>query len=241
MHTTQSASLILAIVVLSAVAPAQSRVVNRDHLWKQRCDSAGITYPPSGGIAFVAWKEQKLLEVWGRMRGEPYVLLHVYDVCRQSGTIGPKRMQGDAQVPEGMYMVTRFNPVSAFHLSLGINYPNPGDRRQATGYPAGGDIYIHGNCVSAGCLAMTDRCIEEIYWIAHRVRRTTIPVLMFPTNDASRWSQLLGDSTAARHPSLHRFWTSLKPLHDAWLTERLVPAHAFDDEGLYLLQPRRRR
>jgi len=42
-----------------------------------------------------------------------------------SGKLGPKRQQGDMQIPEGFYHISGFNPASNFYLSLRINYPNP--------------------------------------------------------------------------------------------------------------------
>lgn len=235
MRTITPLSAFLLLVVLTAGAVAQARVVNRDRLWQQRCDSIDIPYPPPG-IALVAYKQQKLLEIWARGRDGAHVLLATYPICQASGELGPKRMQGDGQVPEGMYQIVRFNPVSTFHLSLGINYPNAGDRKQSAEVPPGGDIYIHGNCVSAGCLAMTDPGIEEIYWLAHRLRRTRIPVLVFPTNDAAGWARLGSDSTAANSATRHRFWSSLKPLHEAWITSRRIPSFTFDADGLYVLR-----
>ena len=46
----------------------------------------------------------------------------------QSGTTGPKRAEGDYQVPEGFYYINEFNPNSKYHLSLGLNYPNASDK-----------------------------------------------------------------------------------------------------------------
>lgn len=223
------------LFVVASPAEAQRRVVNRDAVWQQRCDSVGITYPPPG-IALVAYKKQKLLEVWAKHRDGTHTLLHTYPICYASGHEGPKRVEGDMQVPEGMYVVNRYNPVSSYHLSLGINYPNTGDRKQSAGRDPGGQIYIHGSCVSIGCLAMTNPFIEEIYWLANRLRRTTIPVLIFPTNDASSWARSLSSASAPLDSSLHRFWSSLKPLHDAWLADRRMPAYTFDSDGLYLLR-----
>jgi murein L,D-transpeptidase YafK len=235
---TNTHLFLVSLAVLSVVASsaeAQRRVVNRDAVWQQRCDSLGISYPPPG-IALVAYKEQNLLEVWAMNRNGVHTLLHTYPICRASGDPGPKRVQGDGQVPEGMYVITRFNPVSSYHLSLGINYPNAGDRKRSAGLNPGGDIYIHGSCVSIGCLAMTNPFIEEIYWIANRLRRTTIPVLMFPTNDALSWSRHLSTASASIDSTRHRFWTSLKPLHDTWLANRRIPSYTFDADGLYVLR-----
>ena len=75
---------------------------------------------------------------------------------------------------EGTYLIDRRNPNSEFHLSLGINYPRDADRRSAkeAGVSPGGDIFIHGRPWknrkggrdwTAGCIAVTNREMEEIY------------------------------------------------------------------------------
>ena len=72
----------------------------------------------------------------------------------QSGTMGPKRLQGDYQVPEGFYYINEFNPNSNYHLHLGLNYPNASDKILSDSLRPGGDIYIHGSCVSIGCIPL---------------------------------------------------------------------------------------
>jgi murein L,D-transpeptidase YafK len=97
--------------------------------------------------------------------------------------LGPKNKQGDGQVPEGIYYIDRFNPSSNFFLSLGLNYPNKSDlKRCKTKFP-GGDIFIHGSCVSIGCLPMTDEQIKEIYMLSVLAKNNgqeAIPVYIFP-------------------------------------------------------------
>lgn len=88
---------------------------------------------------------------------------------------GHKNQEGDGRTPEGLYWIDRKNPRSAFHLSLGINYPNRQDMAfaMARGVQPGGDIFIHGEPVrarkgraadwTAGCIAVTNAEIEQIY------------------------------------------------------------------------------
>lgn len=92
---------------------------------------------------------------------------------------GDKQRQGDGRTPEGMFRIDRRNPQSAYHLSLGISYPQPEDvaRARAGGYNPGGDIFIHGqpNGVgglvtipydwTAGCIAVSDAAIETLWQI----------------------------------------------------------------------------
>jgi murein L,D-transpeptidase YafK len=101
----------------------------------------------------------------------------------QSGAMGPKRMEGDYQVPEGFYYINEFNPNSLYHLSLGLNYPNASDRILSDSSRPGNNIYIHGNCVSTGCIPISDVPIEELYYIASNVKaqgQDFIPVHVFP-------------------------------------------------------------
>lgn len=92
---------------------------------------------------------------------------------------GHKTQEGDRRTPEGAYRIAGRNPRSAYHLSLRISYPNEDDRMQAArrGVSPGGDIMIHGlpngfgwigrlhRWVdwTAGCIAVTDSEIEEIW------------------------------------------------------------------------------
>lgn len=131
-----------------------------------------------------AFKEEQYLELWAKnVDDKQYQLLRTYEVCNNSGGPGPKRKQGDLQVPEGFYQIDRFNPWSNYHLSLGINYPNKSDRKISSASKLGGDIFIHGNCVTIGCLPMTDDKMKEIYILAVEATnngQNTIPVSLFP-------------------------------------------------------------
>ena len=81
---------------------------------------------------------------------------------------GPRSRYGDRQAPEGFYTITReqMNPDSKYHLALNLGYPNAYDKAQQR---TGDFLMIHGKCKSAGCYAMTDALIEEIYAIAREV------------------------------------------------------------------------
>ena len=100
--------------------------------------------------------------------------LRRYDIDLGFSPVGHKRFQGDGRTPEGRYTITHRNPASRYHLSLGISYPAPADRRYAArhGRDPGGDIFIHGRGPlaqglgrdwTAGCIAVTDAEMEEIF------------------------------------------------------------------------------
>ena len=102
--------------------------------------------------------------------------LRAYPIGLGFTPVGHKRFEGDGRTPEGSYVIDRRNPDSLFHLSIGISYPNEADIAYAAaqGREPGGDIFIHGGPRpdidpvdlrdwTAGCIAVTDRQIEEVY------------------------------------------------------------------------------
>jgi murein L,D-transpeptidase YafK len=111
------------------------------------------------------YKKESELEVWKQTASGRYALLKSYPICRWSGQLGPKKTEGDRQVPEGFYSVgpSQLNPNSKYYLSFDVGYPNNFDQQLGR---AGGDIMVHGSCSSRGCFAMTDNQIAEIYAVA---------------------------------------------------------------------------
>ena len=141
---------------------------------------------PARYIYIRSFKYDSNLEVWVKNdKKEQFKLFKTYKVCALAGTLGPKRMQGDYQVPEGFYHINEFNPRSMYHLSLGLNYPNLSDRLLSDSLQPGGDIYIHGSCVTTGCIPVTDQYVEELYILAANAKnqgQDFIPVHIFPIN-----------------------------------------------------------
>lgn len=100
-------------------------------------------------------------------------VLKAYDIALGSAPSGHKQVEGDGRTPEGAYLIDRRNPNSRYHLSLGVSYPNVNDVVYAStmGMAPGGDIFIHGaNGLRGnrgdwtwGCIAITDREIEDVY------------------------------------------------------------------------------
>lgn len=104
-------------------------------------------------------------------------VIAAYDVGLGNEPTGHKQFSGDGKTPEGMYYIDRRNPDSRYHLSLGVSYPNPDDAGFALmqGKHPGGDIFIHGQGPegralaphrrdwTAGCIAVSDAEIEDIY------------------------------------------------------------------------------
>jgi murein L,D-transpeptidase YafK len=206
----------------------KSAYANAEGAVKELCRQAGVSYPAKR-IYVRAFKRERQLELWGAPSGpEPFRLIHTYDIAAMSGKLGPKRRQGDLQVPEGFYHIDRFNPKSRFHLSLGINYPNASDRKLSDKERPGGDIFIHGNAVSIGCMAMTDPKIEEIYILALGARdagQSKIPVHIFPYR--------MKDKPTGE---LASFWSDLKPVYDHFEKHRMVPNVKVDAKGRYSIR-----
>ncbi len=119
----------------------------------------------SDPILIRAFKKESEMEVWKRGSDGRYALLKTFPICRWSGQLGPKRKEGDRQAPEGFYTITpgQMNPNSSYYLSFDTGYPNAFDRANGR---TGNYLMVHGTCSSAGCFAMTDEAIAEIYAIA---------------------------------------------------------------------------
>ena len=115
-------------------------------------------------------------------------VLKSYDIDLGNEPTGAKRYSGDGRTPEGIYFIDRFNPRSAYHLSVGVSYPDVNDklRAQLVGMDPGGDIFIHGKGPygkaanrkdwTAGCIAVEDEEIEEIY----AMLTTGVPIVINP-------------------------------------------------------------
>jgi murein L,D-transpeptidase YafK len=170
----------------------------------------------SGFHLFIrTFKKEQTLEVWAKEEGkETYTLLHTYDFCATSGTLGPKRKEGDMQIPEGVYFINHFNPLSNFYLSLGINYPNASDKILSDPNLPGGNIYVHGNCVTVGCIPLTDEKIKELYVLAVEARNNgqeKIPVHIFPSRLSETGFNALKKDFPAKTLS---FWENLKSVYE---------------------------
>ncbi|MGO8740282.1 L,D-transpeptidase family protein [Rhodoblastus sp.] len=120
---------------------------------------------PSSPMLIRGFKKESELEVWKMRSDGSYVLLKTFPICRWSGQLGPKRHEGDRQVPEGFYSITpaMMNPNSHYYLSFNVGYPNAYDRAFGA---TGGSVMVHGICSSAGCFSMTDAQIADIYALA---------------------------------------------------------------------------
>lgn len=206
--------LTVAVFIATASAQVPSSVRSREAIARvkprleQEMRAKGLAY---GSQVFVRiFKESKELELWVKYQRR-YRLFKTYRICTYGwGGLGPKESQGDGQAPEGFYGVTpkRMNPVSRFHLSFDLGYPNGYDRARKR---TGSALMVHGSCVSVGCYAMTDPGIEEIYALvdgAFRSGQSYCAVHIFPFR--------MTDGNMKRHAGSKwiGFWENLKEGHD---------------------------
>jgi murein L,D-transpeptidase YafK len=183
-----------------------------------------------------AFKTEKKIELWGKNTCDSvYSLIKEFPICEISGEIGPKRCSQDLQVPEGFYHISELNPYSKYYLSMKINYPNASDSIRGKQGHLGNLIYIHGNCESSGCIAITDERIKElfIYCIeAYNSGQQEIDITIFPTklNDAN-YSRLA--SGYSKNKDKISLWADLKKSYDLFNQCKVPPAVKFLSDGTH--------
>jgi len=189
-------------------------------------EEAGVAFPPAE-LLLRSYKREQELEIWASgARGERMKLVATYAVCAVSGDLGPKRREGDGQVPEGYYRIQYLWPDEAFHLAMKVGYPNASDRALGGSAP-GGDIMIHGGCASIGCLAMSDERIEELWAMASETGER-VEVHLYPTR---KLGELLADPAYGEH---HAFWANLYEGERMFEETRRPPRVSVDWRGRYL-------
>jgi murein L,D-transpeptidase YafK len=165
------------------------------------------------------YKQESELEIWKEDKTGRFALLKTYPICRWSGDLGPKIKQGDRQAPEGFYTITPglMNPNSNYYLAINTGFPNAYDRANGR---TGAFLMIHGDCSSAGCYAMTDEQVGEIYALAREsffggqksFQIQAYPFKMTPLNMAKH-----------RNSPNMAFWKMLKEGYDHFEVTRHEP------------------
>ena len=192
---------------------------------------------PAKYVYIRSFKYDSQFEIWVKNdRKEQYKLFKSYKVCALAGTLGPKRFEGDYQVPEGFYYINEFNPRSQYHLSLGLNYPNISDKILSDALKPGGSIYIHGSCVTVGCIPLTDPMIEEVYTITAHAKgqgQDFIPVHIFPIKfNVKRSVDYLARMTKDDE-QLRVFTSNLEDAFNYFEKYKQVPVVMISDRGGY--------
>ncbi len=188
-------------------------------------------------LYFRAFKEEKIIEVWARDKNKPaFLLLKTFDICNTSGELGPKRKEGDKQIPEGFYRFTSFNPESQYFLSLKINYPNRSDEILGDTSNIGGEIYVHGDCVTVGCIPITDDKIKELYLMAVDAKaagQKKIPITIFPLKLTEENFNKLKEKHSDK-PQLISLWKGLKDGYLLFNQCKKLPNITITSKGEYI-------
>ncbi|HRG24365.1 MAG TPA: L,D-transpeptidase family protein, partial [Chitinophagaceae bacterium] len=194
---------------------------------------------PARYLYIRSFKYDSQLEVWVKNElSEPFKLFKTYKVCALAGSLGPKRMQGDYQVPEGFYYINEFNPRSNYYLSLGLNYPNASDKILSDSLKPGSEIYIHGSCVTVGCIPITDQQIDELYILAAHAKdqgQDFIPVHIFPIRYNVEKSVKYLESLTKDDHELKQFTDRLEDAFDYFEKFHQVPVVLIGEKGEYII------
>ena len=174
---------------------------------------------PGSPVFVRIFKEESELEIWKQRDDGRFYHFKTYPICNWSGDLGPKLVHGDKQAPEGFYNITPvlMNPNSKFYLSFNVGYPNSYDRALGR---TGDSVMVHGKCRSAGCYAMTDALVEEIYGVTREALKAGQPSFQlhafpFHMTDA-RMAQMKSNKW-------YPFWKTLKQGYDHFETYRIPP------------------
>ena len=219
--------------------PRVSEVYRRVEDTLQREFEAKKLVWPARYVYLRSFKYDSQLEVWVKNEWkDPYKLFKIYKVCALAGSLGPKRIEGDYQVPEGFYYINEFNPNSNYHLALGLNYPNASDRLLSDSVQPGGDIYIHGSCVTTGCIPIKDEQIEELYVIttfARNLGQDFIPVHIFPVRFNNPKSSEYLKKYLTNFTEYTRFENTLKSVYLYFEKKKQLPLVLVNKKGEYVL------
>ena len=165
------------------------------------------------------FKEEGKLEIWKQKTNGRYDIIASYDICKWSGQLGPKYIEGDRQAPEGFYSVrpAQMNPNSSYHLAFNMGYPNAYDRANGR---TGSHLMVHGACSSSGCYSMTDEQIEQIYAFgrdAFRGGQTEFQIQAFP------FRMTAANMARYRNDPNYPFWEMLKEGYDHFEITKVPP------------------
>jgi murein L,D-transpeptidase YafK len=209
---------------------------NKQAILEKKYLQTGLSWPPKE-IYLRSFKYDSELEVWGRNnRSDSFRLVKTYKICALSGTMGPKRMDGDFQVPEGFYYINAFRPNSNFHLALGINYPNSSDQLLSDSIKPGSDILIHGSCVTQGCIPIQNDQIEELYILAafaHAAGQDFIPVHIFPIRFSKEKNVHFLKKSSKYEIEYQKFIAKMQLVSNYFDQHKKLPVIAINPKGDY--------
>ncbi|MCB9222897.1 MAG: L,D-transpeptidase family protein [Crocinitomicaceae bacterium] len=184
-------------------------------------------------VMIKAYKYEQLVKVYVKKSSDKkWRVYKKYPFCWSSGDLGPKRQEGDYQIPEGYYHVNHFNPYSNFYLSLGVSYPNKSDKIKSTAAKKGGAIYMHGGCATIGCIPIEDEPIKEVYVLSVLAKnngQAEIPIHIFPFKYKEDTFELLGRSYSEHID----FWTNIYKIERQFDSTMIAPKVGINASGDY--------
>jgi murein L,D-transpeptidase YafK len=232
--------LLVAMIVTTAVSEAQeipssarSRAAISRIKPKLQTEFSRTGFNWGTPIFIRIFKNTKELEIWLR-DGENFRLFKTYKICTYGWrSLGPKIRQGDGRAPEGFYYVLprQMNPLSNFHLSFNLGYPNAYDRVHGR---TGSALMVHGSCVSIGCYAMTDKGIEEIFTLADASLRNGqrfLRVHIFPFQMTEK------NMNKHKFSECYKFWENLKEGYDFFEKNGHNPPNVEVKNNRYVFEP----
>jgi murein L,D-transpeptidase YafK len=183
-----------------------------------------------------AFKTEMIVELWAKNTSDSvFKLIKEFPICDISGSVGPKRRYRDLQVPEGFYHISDLNPFSKYYLSMQINYPNASDSIRGVRGHLGNYIFIHGECVSSGCIAITNDKIKELFvWCieAYNSGQEEIALTIFPTKlTETNYSSLT--TSYSKYKDEISLWADLKKSYDLFETTKVPPSVKFLPDGTH--------
>lgn len=194
---------------------------------------------PAKYLYIRSFKYDSQLEVWVKNDlKDKFKLFKTYKVCVLAGTLGPKRMEGDYQVPEGFYYINEFNPQSNYYLSLGINYPNASDKILSDSLRPGSAIFIHGSCVTVGCIPIRDEQIDELYILAAHAKdqgQDFIPVHIFPVRFNKEKSVKFLENMTKDDAELKKFEERMEDAYSYFEKYKQLPVVMIGEKGEYII------
>ena len=122
-------------------------------------------------------------------------------------------------------------------MALGLNYPNASDLLLSDSTKPGNDIYIHGSCVTVGCIPIRDTQIEELYLLAnyaHEQGQDFIPVHIFPIRYNVEKSREFLVKTTKDDTEYQKFSGRLKEVFDYFELNKKIPLITINKRGEYV-------
>ncbi len=183
-----------------------------------------------------AFKTEKKIELWAKNSSDTsFIKVKDFPICEVSGSVGPKRRYKDLQVPEGYYHISGLNPYSKYFLSMQINYPNASDSIRGVKGHLGNEIFIHGGCLTSGCLPITDDKVKELYVYfveAYNAGQEEISLTIFPSHLIETKYQGL-KSRYIRDKDKISLWADLKTGYDLFERNKIPPVVKFRPDGTH--------